>query len=149
MSSYVPVALRRAVIQRAGGLCEYCLLHESDGYVGFEVEHIIAEKHGGATSAENLAYACVACNRFKGTDIASIAPGTGTLTRLFNPRLDHWANHFAVNGAWIEPLTDIGDVTVRILSLNDPDRMAERELLLAAGRYPPPEAEHHLTRLPT
>jgi hypothetical protein len=117
-------------------------LHESDGYLVFEVEHVIAEKHGGQTSAENLAYACVACNRFKGTDIASIAPGAGALTRLFNPRLDHWANHFAVDGAWIKPLADIGEVSVRILSLNDPDRVAERELLVAAGRYPPPEAEH-------
>jgi 5-methylcytosine-specific restriction endonuclease McrA len=60
MSSYVPAALRRLVAERASGLCEYCLLHESDGYLKFEVEHVIAKKHGGATSAENLAYACAA-----------------------------------------------------------------------------------------
>jgi len=142
MSSYVPAALRRLVAERASGVCEYCLLHESDGYLKFEVEHVIAEKHGGATSAENLAYACAACNRYKGSDIASVTPGVGTLTRLFNPRVDRWPSHFALNGPWINPLTDVGEATVRMLSLNDPDRVAERELLAAAGRYPPPEAEH-------
>lgn len=139
MSSYVPAALRRFVAERAAGLCEYCLLHESDGYLAFEVEHVIAEKHGGRTSPENLAYACVTCNRRKGSDIGSITEGAGALTRFFNPRLDHWSDLMAVNGARIEPVTDIGEVTIRILALNDADRVAERDLLVEAGRYPPPE----------
>lgn len=71
MSSYVPVALRRLVSQRARGLCEYCLIDETDTFFGCEVEHIIAEKHGGTTTADNLAMACLFCNRFKGSDIAS------------------------------------------------------------------------------
>jgi 5-methylcytosine-specific restriction endonuclease McrA len=96
MSTHVPLALRRLVAARANGLCEYCLLHESDGYFSFQVEHIIAEKHNGATSSENLAYACVTCNLSKGTDIASISRKTGQLVRLFNPRADRWLDHFAL-----------------------------------------------------
>ena len=72
MSSYVSAALRRLVAERAAYLCEYCLLHEEDTFFGCEVDHIISEKHGGPTVAENLAYACAFCNRAKGSDVGSI-----------------------------------------------------------------------------
>jgi hypothetical protein len=82
MSSYVSAALRRLVALRADFLCEYCLVHEDDTVFGCEVDHIISEKHGGATEAENLAYACAFCNRAKGSDIGSIVPGTGDFVRF-------------------------------------------------------------------
>ena len=66
--TYIPVELRRLVIRRALWRCEYCLLHEDDTYFGCEVDHVVSEKHGGQTVAENLAYACLACNRYKGSD---------------------------------------------------------------------------------
>ena len=40
------------------------------------------------TLADNLAFACVFCNRYKGTDIGSIALTTNKFTRFFNPRID-------------------------------------------------------------
>ena len=55
-----------------------------------QVDHIIAEKHGGATSEVNLALTCSLCNLRKGSDIASLDPETGELTRLFNPRDQSW-----------------------------------------------------------
>ena len=84
MSSYVSADLRRLVASRAGGLCEYCLIHEDDTYLGCQVDHVISEKHGGPTESENLAYACALCNRAKGSDIGSIASSTGALTRLIH-----------------------------------------------------------------
>jgi hypothetical protein len=140
VSSYVPVALRRAVAARAGFACEYCRIREADTFFGCEVEHVIAEKHGGPTAEQNLAYACLPCNRHKGTDIASIAPSTSRLTRLFNPRSDRWDDHFELVGVEVVPLTEIGEVTVRVLSLNHPDRLVEREPLIDAGTYPAPDA---------
>jgi hypothetical protein len=119
MSSYVSVALRRLVTARADALCEYCLIHEDDTVFGCEVDHIISEKHGGATEAGNLAYACAFCNRAKGSDMGSIVQGTGTYVRLFHPRLDHWAEHFTLDDATIVALSDIGEVTVRILDFNN------------------------------
>ncbi len=95
MSSYVSANLRRLVAERALDLCEYCLLHEQDTFLGCQVEHIISEKHGGQTVESNLALACVFCNRFKGSDIATISQDTGGLCRLFNPRIDRWAEHFS------------------------------------------------------
>src|SRR5579885_2087602 len=60
----VPERLRRQVQERAQGRCEYCLIHENDMYYPHEPDHVIAEKHGGATSLENLAWSCFYCNRF-------------------------------------------------------------------------------------
>jgi hypothetical protein len=135
MSSYVPASLRRLVAERADSICEYCLVHEDDTFFGCEVEHIISEKHGGPTTEEKLAYACVFCNRFKGSDIASIAK-SGKLCRFYNPRTDHWSEHFRLEQFAIIPLTEIGEVTVRILELNHSDRLLEREMLSAIQRYP-------------
>lgn len=140
MSNYVPAALRRLVASRALRLCEYCLIHDEDTFVGCQVEHIISEKHGGATVEDNLAYACVFCNRYKGSDIASISTTTGTLTRFFNPRSDRWSSHFRLQGVRIESLSEIGQVTAAILEFNHPDRLLEREALRAIGRYPTAEA---------
>ena len=48
----------RARVRAAGvGRCEYCRLPESASILPFEIEHIIAEKHGGQTVFENLAFA--------------------------------------------------------------------------------------------
>lgn len=88
MSRYISTELRRFVAERATGLCEYCLIQESDTFLGCQVDHIISEKHGGATQADNLAYACTFCNRAKGSDIGSMATGSGNFVRFFNPRSD-------------------------------------------------------------
>jgi hypothetical protein len=104
-------------------------------FLTFEVEHIISEKHGGTTTADNLALACPYCNRFKGTDLGSLDPETGPLTPFFNPRTQRWIEHFRLDGARIEPLTPEGYVTVRILQINHPDRVLERDRLIRAGKY--------------
>lgn len=123
---------------RAGQRCEYCLIHADDTFFGCEVDHIVSEKHGGATREDNLAYACLFYNRNKGSDIASILPETGELVRLFNPRLDRWGDHFrlGLDGITILPLTPIGEVTSRLLGLNSNARLLERQDLRQVGRYP-------------
>jgi 5-methylcytosine-specific restriction endonuclease McrA len=37
-----------------------------------QVDHVIAEKHGGQTALDNLALSCTVRNRQKGSDISSI-----------------------------------------------------------------------------
>ena len=136
MASDVSEELRAEVARRAGQRCEYCLIHEDD--VGFwhQVDHIVSRKHGGSSAADNLAYACVICNRHKGSDVASIDPRTGEIVRLFNPRSDHWADHFQLEGAVIEPVSSIGSATASLLRLNAPERISERALLQSLGRSP-------------
>ncbi|HMS08111.1 MAG TPA: hypothetical protein PKE66_01405 [Pyrinomonadaceae bacterium] len=45
----------------------------------------------------------------------------------------------------IRALTDIGEATVRILKLNHPDRIIERQTLSEQGRYPSEEALAYIT----
>jgi HNH endonuclease len=136
MSSYVRPHLRRLVAHRAHHVCEYCLIHEDDAFFGCEIEHIISEKHGGKTVASNLAWACAVCNRFKGSDIATILPGTRKLIRLFDPRSDEWSEHFRLRGSRIVGVSDMGKATVSLLDINSPERIMERQTLIAVDRFP-------------
>jgi HNH endonuclease len=111
-------------------------MYDEDVAYFHQVDHILSRKHGGSSSLENLAYACAACNQYKGTDVASFDEPTGNVIRLFNPRRDRWIEHFRLVGGRIESLTDVGEVTVRILRLNEEERVAERTALLIAGAYP-------------
>lgn len=143
MSRSISPELRQHVATRADFLCEYCLVAEEDTFFGCEVEHIISLKHGGTSTSDNLAYACVFCNRHKGTDIGSISK-SNEFTRFFNPRTDRWASHFQIVGIHIEPLTTVGEVTARILQFNHGDQIVERQALNAVGRYPSQSALAHI-----
>ena len=140
MRSRISAALRRQVERRAKFLCEYCLIHAADTYVGCQVDHIISEKHGGPTTAANLALACSCCNRQKGSDVGSVAKVGGKFIRLFHPRTDLWSEHFRLVGVRITWRTAIGEATVRLLKFNDPMRIAERSLLKRHGKFPSPAA---------
>lgn len=125
--TYIPAALRREVAERAGNRCEYCLLPAEVAFFPHEVDHVVAEKHGGATDIDNLAFACWRCNRHKGSDLTSFDPQTGQLSPLFNPRAQAWSEHFAREGERIIGLTSEGRTTVSLLRLNSEERL--RELL--------------------
>ncbi len=100
------------------------------------MDHIIALKHGGQTSADNLALSCLSCNRHKGSDFATIDPVSEEITPLFNPRRQVWDEHFSLHDARIESITQIGQATVRLLKLNAPNRILERQVLISQKRYP-------------
>lgn len=121
---------------RAGHRCEYCLIYEQDAGFPHQVDHIVSRKHGGSSTADNLALACIICNRYKGSDVASINPGSGQVVRLFHPRHDQWADHFRIQAEVIEALTEVGMVTLQVLRLNAPERLAERRLLQTLKAYP-------------
>ncbi|MBS1787473.1 MAG: HNH endonuclease [Acidobacteria bacterium] len=124
--TYISTALRRLVEERAWEQCEYCLLSSGVSFYPHEVDHIIAEKHGGLTESDNLAYACARCNRFKGTDLGSFDPATGQFAFLFNPRTQVWGEHFAFESEMIVGLTAEGRTTVKLLQMNSDECLAER-----------------------
>ena len=129
MTSYISAELRRVAIERADGRCEYCRIREADTFFGCQIDHIIAEKHRGQTTAENLAFTCAFCNRHKGSDIGSIAQSTGEYTRFYNPRTDNWNDHFKVADFVIEPISPIGETTASILQFNVEERLLERRAI--------------------
>ena len=112
------------------------MLDQADAGFAQQIDHVISRKHGGAGQPDNLALACYLCNRYKGSDIASIHPATRELVRLFHPRHDHWEEHFLIAGPASEPLTDIGAVTAYLLRFNSPARVIERQLLQTLNHYP-------------
>jgi hypothetical protein len=134
--TYISVAMRRRISERANQKCEYCLMSEADSYWAYEVDYIFAEKHGGETVESNLCLSCPDCNRYKGSDLAFLDPQTTEPVFLFHPRRDGWNIHFRLNGAYIEPLTPEGRATVRLLHFNDQERIKERTRLIALGDYP-------------
>ncbi len=135
--THVSAGLRRQVITRASGCCEYCRVHQSDRLLPYEIDHVIAEKHGGPTALENLCLSCYLCNGYKGSDLSSVDwEISAEIVPLFNPRKHIWADHFRLSGGYIEPLTAQGRVTVFLLRLNSDESLAERNVLLQLGRYP-------------
>jgi hypothetical protein len=135
--TYIPKELRRIVAERARGCCEYCHIGQADALMGFSVDHVIAEKHRGRTSPDNLCLSCYFCNSYKGSDIGSLDPDDEkSFTPLYNPRKQVWSDHFRLNGALIEPLTAEGRTTAFLLRFNEPQQLAEREVLIRLNRYP-------------
>jgi hypothetical protein len=133
---YLNKEIRRLVATRADYLCEYCLISEQDTILGCAIDHIISIKHGGSSEIDNLAYCCVYCNRFKGSDIGSIILDKKEFSRFYHPRWDHWGTHFKLNNYVIKAVTSIGEVTARILGFNDQTRLLERQLLIDKRKYP-------------
>lgn len=132
----IPTAVRVKVAQRAKGCCEYCRVPDDVGFAPHEPDHVIAEQHGGQTTADNLALACWRCNRYKGTNLASIDPDTGHREFLFDPRRDRWSEHFKVEEAKIIGITAVGRATATLLRFNSRDRLEVREALITEGRFP-------------
>ncbi len=87
------------VWERANARCEYCRMPQEYDELSFEIDHVIAEQHGGKTIASNLALACFADNHHKGPNLGGIDPKTLKRAWLFNPRRHSWKRHFRWNGA--------------------------------------------------
>jgi hypothetical protein len=137
MSRAIPDLVRRQVAERAGYRCEYCLVPERFLATIFHIDHIRSIKHGGATMLDNFAYACPHCNQNKGSNVATFLDEKSEITvRIFNPRKDNWASHFEVTNGEILPKTAIGAATVRLLEMNQPDRLIFRQALAEAVLYP-------------
>ena len=131
-------ALAATVRRRSGKRCEYCHLPDTLHPAAFEIEHVIPKQHGGATTLSNLAYACLRCNRHKGPNLAGLERGgvATSLVPLFNPRRHKWDRHFRWDGPLLVGRTPIGRVTIQVLDMNDPLRVALRGELIAEGKFP-------------
>ena len=123
------------VRQRAGLRCEYCHFPERFSGLNFQIDHIIAEKHGGQTESENLALSCIYCNSYKGANLSGIDPVIGQIVRLFHPRRDVWGEYFQWQDAVLFGRTPIGRATVVVLRFNDPTAVALRRLFIRVGVF--------------
>ncbi|MBZ0297539.1 MAG: HNH endonuclease [Anaerolineae bacterium] len=133
----ITAAQRRAVIQRAGGCCEYCRASLNDETSPFHVDHIVPIKHQGSDHLDNLCLACYQCNAYKGSNIAAADPVTGEATFLYHPRKQRWDEHFALNDdATLRGITPEGRVTIEVMRINDEARVYYRRIAITLGQYP-------------
>ena len=133
-------ALRAAAEARAGGRCEYCKTPSAFCPDPFSVEHVVPRAAGGTLTADNVAWSCQGCNGHKNVAVAALDAYSGRTVRLFHPRTDRWAHHFAWAGDGTEliGLTPCGRATIDRLRLNRLELVNLRRLLLAFGHHPPP-----------
>lgn len=137
MSRYISDALRREIAELSEYRCEYCRYPQADSFLKYQVDHIISLKHGGTTVLNNLAFCCPICNSKKGSDLGTILEDEDVLVRIFHPRKQHWFDHFQVTAdGTIHAKTEIGRSTIKLLELNDAERIMERIDLIQAGIYP-------------
>jgi len=148
--------IRQVVRLRARDSCEYCLLPTTGQ---FQIDHVIPNarwqdymdsllsdieppdigRHG-PDHLDNFAWSCAFCNAAKrqrvGARIAS------QMIRLFDPRIDHWPDHFTFmhHYLFIVGVTPLGVATQQILGFNEGDiggPLGNRHESILAGRYPP------------
>jgi hypothetical protein len=133
----IPVHFQRVVASRAGGRCEYCGLSQQGQEARFHVDHVVPVVHGGETTEENLALACVSCSLRKAAKQRAVDPQTGAEASLFNPRVDSWEEHFRWDGVRVLGLTPTGRATVKALKMNRLLILAIRSEEMLRGRHPP------------
>jgi hypothetical protein len=129
-------SLQDLVWQRARHTCEYCRMPQALDPLPFQIDHIIAEQHGGRLVESNLCLACLHCNKHKGPNLSGVDPVSGNIVRLFDPRRQSWKRHFRYVGPFLRGQTQIGRATITVLAINDPFLVAFRRVLIQEGAFP-------------
>jgi hypothetical protein len=136
--SRVSARLDKQVRERAKNRCEYCQAQQII-IVKLQIDHILPQSHGGQDALDNLCLACINCNESKHDALTGQDPVTRSDVPLFNPRTQHWAEHFA----WSEDrdlltgLTASGRATIERLQINSEIRVTARRNWVKAGWHPP------------
>jgi hypothetical protein len=140
-SEYIPEKLRKQVIKRAGGYCEYCRCPDTTTNTPFSIDHIIPKSKGGKTVLSNLAYACFGCNSIKHNKRTAFDPFTRKRVALFHPRKQKWTDHFSWSDDFklMLGLTPTGRATIEAMGLNRFGVINLREVLYDSDQHPPEE----------
>jgi hypothetical protein len=130
--------LRQRVIERANACCEYCQTQRRV-VIDMNIDHIVPLAASGETEFDNLCYSCPHCNRYKSDEQTVVDPDTGITTRLFNPRIHRWSDHFqwSDDNTQLIGLTPTGKATIMQLRMNASDVVEARTIWVQVGWHPP------------
>ena len=134
---HIPGRLRKQVIKHAGNRCEFCKLSQEGQEATFHIDHAIPVSAGGETILANLALACVSCSLHKAARQRVQDPKDKKQVPLYNPRKEHWEDHFRWEGVVLIGITAIGRATVEALNMNRKLILAIRREEMLVGRHPP------------
>jgi hypothetical protein len=131
--------LRARIREQAGDRCGYCQSAQRYVFAPLEIDHLLPTARGGHDAEDNLWLACRMCNGYKADRTHGLDPVTGAEVRLFNPRRQRWAEHFAWSAEGIQVVgrTACGRATVITLQLNNAIAVLVRREWVAAGWHPP------------
>jgi len=135
----------RRIRETAGYRCGYCLSQQQYVMAKLLIDHIIpratfAPDDPKMHAEENLWLACNICNGHKSDKTHETDPVTRERVPLFNPRTQHWYEHFkwSDDGIRVIGITPIGRATVIALHLDsDPDALQVRSNWVSVGWHPP------------
>ncbi len=133
---HIPGRLRKQVVKRAGNRCEFCQLSQEGQEATFHIDHTIPVSAGGETILANLALACVSCSLRKAARQTAYDPKDKKEVEIFNPRKEHWEDHFRWEGVYLVGVTAIGRATVEALNMNRKLILAIRHEEMLVGRHP-------------
>jgi len=107
--------------------CGYCGVDEAAVGAELTVDHYQPRSAGGSDDLENLIYACIKCNQYKGDYWPSAEEETSG-HYVFHPHRHLLSLHLRENEITgeLEPLTDTGAFHIRLLHLNRPPLVAHR-----------------------
>ncbi len=119
--------LFEAVRERFQRICGYCGVTEITVGGELTLDHYRPRAAGGSDDQNNLIYACVRCNQYKGDfwpDSTDLAHGR----RVLHPCDDDVADHVITdeNTGYLHGLTPTGVFHVALLRLNRPQLVAHR-----------------------
>jgi hypothetical protein len=117
---------RRTIREAYNYCCGYCGVAESDMGGELEIDHYQPSTKGGGDELDNLIYACVHCNRFKGNYWPDVNDPDSF--HILHPSQDDLSIHlyFTANGR-VEGLTPRGWFHIRRLHLNRPQLVVWRQ----------------------
>jgi len=118
----------QSVRERYSFRCGYCGVSEADVGGELTVDHFHPITAGGDEGDENLVYACVRCNQYKGTLLPDATIGNQD-RRLLHPQRDRLTDHVReveLTGL-LEALTETERFHIAALRLNRPALQVNRQ----------------------
>lgn len=131
----IRVAVKRLVRSIYVMRCGYCLLSEAEIGAELTYDHFQPHVKGGSDAADNLVYACHACNEFKGDYYDDTEE-----MRLLHPLRDDLSLHLRQEAdGTLEGITSAGQRYITQLQLNRLPlilhRQNQRKIELSEARY--------------
>ena len=71
----------------------------------------------------------------RGPNLSGYDTATRRVVRLFDPRRQRWARHFAWDGPVLVGLTPTGRVTIHVLAMNKDEQVRLRRQLMDEGDW--------------
>jgi hypothetical protein len=117
---------RRAIRELYGHCCGYCGVSESGIGGELQIDHYRPITRGGSDDPDNLVYACVHCNRFKGNYWPD--EGDPKSFHILHPGEDDLPTHLQITASGrMEGLTPRGWFHIQQLHLNRPQLVVWRQ----------------------